>query len=231
METDYVKINFGKYKDCDVACLLQDSGYVSWLLAQAWFERSHPDVYKTVKKKLASVVVDSSLTTKTSLTASGNSDVVGNNSTKIPGQSQPTPQHNRLQNRFLDPEYSCNFYKLVTGLAVSQVKVVFEAQHNWDVVITPCNEEIKSGNNYSLSKVRYPTLYIELKTTVGDEYPCVLRKMKEQIRGCQTVLTQAAYAIYIRTYKGESATVEQLKAIFKQEFDIQLIVGQEVESK
>lgn len=233
METANSKVNFGKYKDCDIDCLLQDHKYIGWLLSQAWFERCYPEIHKVIKKKEVSVTVSGN---PASSSVAGKSRSL----TRQPvGSSRPTPDHNRLQNKFLDLDYSRRFYKLVTGLTVNHVKVIFEAQHNWDVVIVPSSEAETSAttttptptavaepaNQLSLKKVKYPSLCVELKTVVADEYPCILRKMKEQIRVSSTVLTQTAYAIYIKNYKGDSANKDQLRQIFQQEFDIQVVFG------
>jgi len=59
------------------------------------------------------------------------------------------------------------------------------------------------------------TLYCELKTSLGDDYPCVLRKMKNQIK-----LTKGRYdshyVLLVKDFESDSATEDDLKKIFKQ---------------
>lgn len=186
------KINFGKYKDRDVSFLLQDKKYIDWLLLQPWFEKTYPDLHKVVMKTLS------------------------------PNRDCPTPEHNRIQNQFLDQNFCLNFYQKVTGMRVNDVKVIFEAPNNWDVMITP------NSSSSDLKKKKEPTLYIEIKTSISDEYPCVLRKMKNQIRTSQTVLTNSAYILFIKNFNATSATREQLRQIFGQEYDIQVVIADEL---
>jgi len=65
-------VNFGKYKDKSVLELLEDEKYVDWLKLQSWF----PD-----KKQIYNIVVNQTIQTT-------------NNS--------KTPEHNKLQNLFLE---------------------------------------------------------------------------------------------------------------------------------
>ena len=65
-------VTFGKYKDKSVVELLADTNYVEWLTQQAWFSK-HTTIYNIVVHQ--------------TIPASGNSK---------------TPEHNRLQNMFLD---------------------------------------------------------------------------------------------------------------------------------
>jgi hypothetical protein len=190
-------VGFGKYKDRDLHFLLQDKKYVDWLVLQPWFEKTYPELYKIVVKTLS------------------------------PNRDCPTPEHNRIQNMFLKTDFCLHFYKKVTGLIVNDIKAIFEAQHNWDVILTPICDDRLCGNNV-LKRKTYPTVYIEIKTSVSDEYPCILRKMKTQIRSSQTVLTQSAYVLFIRDFTSVSASREQLRQIFGQEFDIKVVIADEV---
>ena len=85
--------------------------------------------------------------------------------------------------------------------------------------IDGCGEEFVS---YSKDNI-----FIELKTKVGDEYPCILRKMKSQMRytieakrvDCGVVRSKyekSAFLLLIGEFEAESITREDLKKVFEQ---------------
>lgn len=98
-----------------------------------------------------------------------------------PNKDHPTPAHNRLQNKFLDQEFIRGFRMLFEEklLTNDPPHVVFEEKFGWDVIL----------------RSDYRTYRIELKTTVGDEYPCILRKMAQQYSN-----TQRSYS-FVERYK------------------------------
>lgn len=65
-------------------------------------------------------------------------------------------------------------------------------------------------------------LFIELKPNLGDDYPCVLRKMKKQIELTKIYCNnnyhgwKISYILIIDEYESETTSTEQLKQIFKQ---------------
>lgn len=70
--------------------------------------------------------------------------------------------------------------------------------------------------------------YCEIKTIVGDDYPCILRTMKNQI-----ALMGSGYNIYIlliQKFESSSTTTNQLIDIFKQS-DIKIIFTNEILSE
>ena len=66
-------VTFGKYKDKPVTDLLADDKYVEWLKLQDWFSK-HKPIY----------------------------NIVVNQQIIAPGHNAKTPEHNKLQNMFLD---------------------------------------------------------------------------------------------------------------------------------
>ena len=70
-------------------------------------------------------------------------------------------------------------------------------------------------------------IFIELKPKVGDEYPCILRKMKSQMRHTSTTkiddcgvvrskYKNPAFLLLIGEFEAESITREDLKKVFEQ---------------
>jgi uncharacterized protein (DUF3820 family) len=177
-------VPFGKYKDKSILELLADKNYVEWLKQQSWFPN---------QKKIYNIIVNQTIHTS--------------NNTK-------TPEHNKLQNLFLDDK---NVEKLLLNIYQKKYKsekisnvniysdnIIFEGIYNWDLIVKDnywylcecslndepnnrCNCEIKKKyrEKYNIpdyeNNLRFYELYCEIKTSLGDDYPCVLRKMKSQI--------------------------------------------------
>lgn len=88
-------------------------------------------------------------------------------------------------------------------------------------------ELISSSRIWSERRTKY---YLEIKTTVGDEYPCILRKMKDQIEKTKNQIekqkntchdthynTKCYPVLIIDNFKAESCTKLQLVEIFKRD--------------
>jgi hypothetical protein len=97
-----------------------------------------------------------------------------------------------------------------------------------DLTFTTSGGEYGKKNYYAgLSRGR--KYRIEIKPTLGDDYPAVLRKMKTQIE-----LTKKSSGgicgtpvLLVGKFESESATLDQLKAIFKQT-DIKVVLLDEI---
>jgi hypothetical protein len=192
-------VPFGKYRGQPVETLAADPEYTDWLAAQPWFRERHPNVY--------AVIV---------------------NHFKPP---EDTPEHNALQARFLNEDF-CLATAIVLGLDVVlangarsilteeldiKTSAHFEVQ-GWDVLLEleVTNLTSKAGRSH--------TLCVELKPTLGDDYPAVLRQMKGNYP--RRVANTAALMIGNFTAKG--ATFEQVCTIFRNE-DIKVVLWSEVE--
>jgi uncharacterized protein (DUF3820 family) len=150
-------IPFGKYKGKDVTQLIEDQQYLQWCKNQPWFKEKYANIY----------------------------NIVVNQTIVKPSSGDKTPEHNRIQNLFLDKSL-CNsiFEKTwksifeMTGKSIFEmtgksdrynydslrINIEFEGEFNWDIIL-------KSGKVIRL---------IEIKPILGDDYPNVLRKMKSQ---------------------------------------------------
>ena len=94
-------VSFGKYKDKSVLDLLEDVQYVEWLKLQSWFRE---------KKEIYNIIVNQTIYTNT---------------------NSKTPEHNKLQNMFLDKENQQNLInKLISILDknnyITKLKILFE---------------------------------------------------------------------------------------------------------
>ncbi len=156
-------VPFGKYKNKSVLELLADKTYVEWLKQQSWFSN---------QKQIYNIVVNQTISTS-------------NNS--------KTPEHNKIQNLFLEDanikklgdiifnSYKSSRHKLIK---INSYDLEFEGEFNWDCIIKfrcdyQCNDRKCCSYEFN-DMIIY--VYIEIKPILGDDYPCVLRKMKNQIQ-------------------------------------------------
>jgi hypothetical protein len=97
--------------------------------------------------------------------------------TKHRNNDSPTPNHNKIQNLFL---FNNNRYHLFTYFynfdekIINHIDIEFEDSLNFDMVLSYKEKKCFCFNTEYI-------LFCEIKTNVGEEYPCVLRKMKQQI--------------------------------------------------
>ena len=122
-----------------------------------------------------------------------------------------TPAHNRLQAMFLDETFRRQIFKYLYGEVFEKVSVSFEVG-GFDVVIgsnAPEPKDLKAvwrGAAYSF----------EIKPTVGDDYPAVLRQIKAAQNARKTDFVFSAVPILLlEEYVGSGATLEQFVEIFK----------------
>jgi hypothetical protein len=65
------------------------------------------------------------------------------------------------------------------------------------------------GRIINILNIKDICVYIELKTYLGDDYPCVLRKISSVMND------KGFYVLYIQHFNSETTTLEELKTIFK----------------
>lgn len=178
-------IPFGKYKGQPITTLLKDTNYLEWCKQQEWFKK-FPIVYNICV----------------------NQTIVNQN------ENSKTPEHNKIQNLFLEKENVKNFLVKVFKLKLNHLyinpdpkySVKFEKQYNWDLFIDridfsycscPDDDDFKcvcKEHNNFIKRYNIPknedeyhskyteNIYCEIKPLLGDDYPCVLRKMNTQIK-------------------------------------------------
>jgi len=179
METQSLPIvPFGKYKGQEITNLLNDTKYLEWCKQQEWFQK-FPIIYNICVNQT------------------------------INNQNSKTPEHNKLQNLFLKNEnverlLKKVFKKTSKNIIINEGKIIFEEIFNWDIVVEnytwrlyDCDWTDETKDNCDceiykkhIEKYKIPEnaedlklngLYCEIKPCLGDDYPCVLRKMKTQI--------------------------------------------------
>ena len=123
----------------------------------------------------------------------------------------PTPEHNKLQNRFLDKKYQLRLLNVLNLRDDVDVKCVFEA-NNWDLRFY-LEKEALVQPDASCRIIEYRLNYgIEIKPLLGDDYPSVLRKMLTQIQRYKC----DRHALLIGEFQSTAATIAQLREVFAQ---------------
>ncbi len=228
-------IPFGKHKGKPVEILAADKQYTEWLLAQSWFKKDHINLYNVVINNFREPV--------------------------------DTPEHNKLQIKFLKQEYRLKFAYLANknlfendsakiNLGIRKILDKTERRENeyfLEALKNP-NEnnhvglytkalleftvpifehvDVKYSLSYGLqfhyennhpsghwSTFRYKrrsTYFIEIKPTVSDDYPAILRQMKASMpieRGYD--INDNFYVLLIDKYTGTGATQEEFIEYFE----------------
>lgn len=179
---DDVVVPFGKYKGKLVQETLTDKEYWEYISSQPWFKEKFVNIYNIVSS-------------------------VGH-------EAVDTPEHNRIQIMFLDEKFTKAFVKLFPNWSSKwsndpgvfhryKLTVKFEvgrAQGRTkgapvDVCIRP----------YQSCDFPDSCIWIEVKPSVGDDFPAVLRQ----------TMNSGADVLLIEKYVGTSATFEQVRAFFQ----------------
>lgn len=128
-----------------------------------------------------------------------------------------TPEHNAMQIKFLDEEYCWQFlYEYGADPQAdwnkTRLQVKFE-KFFWDVII-----EMWEGRHVT------EKFCIEIKPTMGDDYPSVYRQIIERSPGWHGV----PRCLVLGEYTGIGATFEQVERFFQQG-DISIILAKNIE--
>jgi len=173
-------VPFGKYKGQPITNLLNDTKTLDWYKQNGILQK-YPIIYN--------ICVNQTITTN--------------------NPHSKTPEHNRLQNMFLQDENVEILLKKVfdinskSGRIIHDGEIKFEGIFNWDLIVKgykwflcdcwdddtkdSCYCEIykKYVERYKIPKdeedLKLDELYCEIKPCLGDDYPAVLRKMNTQI--------------------------------------------------
>lgn len=147
-------VTFGKYKGLPVTAMLQDVQYCDWLMQQNWF----CDRYKAIHT------------------------LIINNF----GQPSETPEHNRLQNYILKQNVIEQIVKYFTNKNTKIGDIEAEPEvDGWDIKINwfeyKCEKEcehFEKGCPFRYSHCLPRSVLIEVKPSIGDDYPSIIRQMK-----------------------------------------------------
>lgn len=201
-------IPFGKYKGQPIEAIQHDKQYLDWLANQSWFKERY--------QNLNAIII---------------------NNFNEPAE---TPEHNKLQAMFTDDDFCLKFIlnlEKVSGAPVFKKqtfnpKWVNIEEERYRLINKPLqiyasyeaegvdvklhverlpSDQLKKAE-YFESTAQYS---IEIKPVLGDDYPGVLRQMKNN----------KSTILFIEAYAGAGATLDQIKKIFQ---GITIVTLQEV---
>ena len=198
-------VPFGKYKGQPITTLMNDTKYLEWCKQQEWFQK-FPIVYN--------ICVNQTITT--------------NNS------NSKTPEHNKLQNLFLENENIEKLWNIIINkyckskrhilLKLNSYKIEFEGRFNWDCIFvfdnyTQCLNGRRCCSDEFDINVQF--VFSEIKPLLGDDYPCVLRKMKNQVELTNNAYKDKTkfhlkYLLIIKEYNSINTSKDDLIKIFTQ---------------
>lgn len=178
-------VPFGKYRGMPVEVMLADSNYCDWLSAQPWVKERFQNVYNTIVNI---------------------------------NQNEPscTPEHNRLQARFMDEEFRNKLIWWVTDKGKYKIlssSVRFETVS--DVLIEMNLSGFTTERDYKSKRiVPYnfrDTAAVEVKPTIGDDYPAILRQVLNQkmSRGNRDGYGQSVKNFYVVFEQFDSEAVSE----------------------
>lgn len=123
----------------------------------------------------------------------------------------PTPYHNKIQNLFLKQIYRIYFFEILFNFenVDDNVDVEFEGENNWDIILT-----LNVRDKYFCTRRKY-NIYCEIKTSVGEEYPCILRKLKQQMIHTKYTKEYTRFCLLIDKLRLSETTFEDFILIFK----------------
>lgn len=191
---------FGKYKGVPLSAVLNDAGYCEWLLGQAWLSERHPELVDFLC----------------------NGESSGND----------TPLHNMLQARFLDPEFQLKFIRLglersvyyreyIERMRYAHPKTVEFECDGFDVILRgePVRwDEVHIDGHTMYSNRVDPFFLVEVKPSLSDDYPAVLRQIKTALK-----VRASRYkgwnedgepVLFLGSFSSKSINAEQLREIF-----------------
>lgn len=177
-------IPFGKYRGQPLEVLESDQQYLNWLTNQDWFRSGHPKLYSIVINNFA--------------------------------EPCDTPEHNQMQAMFLNQDFLHGFTDVVSkkrgnGILVKPVEGRFPKFEEKGVDVFLPVEIFLRKENGDHDNGHGISLAIEIKPSVGDDFPSVMRQMKK---------TESRY-LFIRNYSGSGVSEEIFVQIFKsQEIDV-----------
>lgn len=140
-------------------------------------------------------------------------------------ESQDSPEHNAMQAKFLDDGYRSRFLDLLGKSAPFPVSVNFEVWREQVDVTLDMDSGVVDGGAFSDDIWVWGFIVaIEIKPTIGDDFPTILRQTKtkidsqerwrENLRAEGKMLRPVAWAVAYERFTAATVTVEQVAAMF-----------------
>lgn len=221
-------IPFGKYKGKPVFALADDKSYAEWLVAQPWFKEKHLNIYNVVINNFRP-----------------NDDSPEHNAMQIKFLDQTyalklayfiEPKIFDLSSKDFNDAIVSAFdrrtmylEKIKDDLSAANLKLLYVTEptfeQGYDVAYS-VRYGISVGLNhetsrditeiFSCNKYNYMKIQIEIKPTIGDDFPSVLRQMKASMPVKYDYEdSRDVKCLLVGTYTGVGATKEQFVQFFQ----------------
>lgn len=260
-------IPFGKHKGKPVEILASDKDYSDWLLAQSWFKERHVNLYNVVINNFREPVETPEHNKiqikflkpeyRLKLAYLINPDLFGENSEKINNAmhsilNSTSQQENKYFLKSLANPDKREKFGLYTRQLLKYSKPGFERVDVFYSIWYGLKFYYDSGyyNQNQFRHENFNSFWIEIKPTVSDDFPAILRQMKASmpVKLTDDSQRQNFYILLIGNYTGTGATIEEFieyfdtqgyKVVFQNdldnfklpEIDIEITLDKEIEEK
>ncbi|MDD4991581.1 MAG: hypothetical protein PHR83_05030 [Paludibacter sp.] len=215
---------FGKYKGQPIEILFSDKDYTKWLLEQSWFKEKHLNLYSVVINNFQE---PTETPEHNSIQGYFLDDIFC-----VEFYKKVYPNELPVEDEKKYKTQINNFNVIVTLGGNTKERIVWNKNfelNGIDVsynVVTKFSKIISATDTYDessyISKIKHKgyignTLKIEIKPTVSDDYPVVLRQM----------IALKANCLFLREYTGIGIDKNQFIQLFKQQ-NIKVLFENEV---
>lgn len=128
------------------------------------------------------------------------------------GEATETPEHNRLQYKFMQEENVLKLIKIIEKTEIEILSIEPEVK-GWDVYVR--YRFIDEDGDWTQD-----SMAIELKPCIGDDFPSVLRQMKANMQRCNSrscrglVYVDTGFLVY-EQYSGSGISEEEMQDFFE----------------
>ncbi len=166
-------VGFGKHKHLTFQQLVTDQrGYINWLNTQTWFNSRYPELYEYVKMTGVFTETPSLLPQSHKISDTDDEEKL-----------QMVQTHNQLQARFADSNELLDLVKRVLGQTQEYTvrSVTFEHWCGADIEVLVTQLVTNQGLMMNSTTATNHTLLFEIKPSVSEDYPDVLRQIRGQL--------------------------------------------------
>ena len=220
-------IRFGKYKGQPVLALSGDKSYTDWLLSQPWFKEQHFNVYNIVVNNFRQIddtpehnalqikFLDETYALKLAYLLNQNifdltSEQLNNGIKKTLAQQTYYLDIVKEKLPSFDKEKLLN---ITTPTFEEGYDVAYTVKYGLDLYVHHKTSFNSYSDIFKFNKQNYLRILIEIKPTVGDDFPSILRQMKASMPTTY-IGNHIKRCLLVGEYTGVSASKEQFVQFF-----------------
>lgn len=230
-------VPFGKYKGQPIEVMQHDRGYCEWLMGQDWLQTRFP--------QLRTIIVNNF--TEPSETPEHNAlqarflddDILIATLLAVKGEdwfpkgclaNELKPVKVAFEQRGADVLIQKDYHRITITDEVKIQKTLERLMNgysqSWGYYKDECEDALKEYSKTGIltAVIRFSDIAIELKPSMGDDYPAVMRQVSAMSRGGDFFHS----VVIIGSYAGRGATLEQVRTMFEKS-NIKLFLLSEIE--